>query len=203
MLPAAAVVAAFVATAAPAPAQSSSFSGPFVGVDVGQQHLIGGALVDGVDTLQQDSRLVGSAVAGLRGHVGRLVLGGEFGVGRTDGDLILEAPARDLIVRYENRGQWHWALTAGPTIGAGTVIYAYLWEVTRQFDVTVVQGGVSTTQNDEQGLLRYGVGVEHRLRGPLHVRVTAGTSRADFGGRATNITIGRRLDASVAVLLQF
>jgi len=62
---------------------------------------------------------------------------------------------------------------------------------------------LTVTLADEQGRLRNGVGLEHRVRGPVHVGVSAGTSRADVGGRPTNVTIGRRLDASLGVLLQF
>ncbi|MEZ5418528.1 MAG: hypothetical protein R2708_14460 [Vicinamibacterales bacterium] len=201
--PLAVAVVAVLAAAHAVGAQPLPFNGPYVGVDVGRQHLIGGALVDGVDTLQDDSRLVGSAVAGLRGQLGRIAIGGELGLGRTDGDLRLEDPARRLDVRYGNRRQWHWALMAGPVLGSRTLLFAYVSEVTRQFAVTVTRDGSVASQSDEQGLLRYGVGLERQVHGPLHARAAIGTSRADFGGRPTNITIGRRLDASVGLLLQF
>lgn len=170
---------------------------------MGRQHVIGGSLVDGVDTLQQDSRIVASGFGGLRLQFGGVVVGGELGLGRTDGDLVLEDPSRLLRVDYENDRQWYWALTAGHTIGGNTLLFGYLSEVSRDFDVTIRRAGSTVVQQDGQGLLRFGAGIEQRVFGPLHLRATAGTSRADFGGRATNIEVGRRLEASVGVILQF
>ena len=184
-------------------AQSSDFTGPYVGLELGRQHVIGGSLVNGTDTLQEDSRLVASAVGGLRGAIRRLVVGAELGLGRLNGDLSLRDTAQDLDVTYANSGQWHWALTAGPAIAPGTLLYAYVSEVTRQFDVRITQGRAVVVQQDDQGLLRFGLGLERRVARGAHVRVAAGTSRADFGGRRTNIVPGRRLELSLAALWQF
>jgi hypothetical protein len=197
---ASAVIAMLVLNAASVAAQS--FSGPFVGVDVGGQHLIGGSLVDGVDMLQEDRRVVVSAFVGLRGQFRGFVIGGEAGIGRTDGDLRLEEPS-GLAVDYHNQSQWHWMLTGGYAIGPRTLAFGYLSEVTRQFEVRITQSGQSTAQQDEQGLLRFGGGVELRLTGPFHCRLTLGSSRANFGDRPTNITLGRRLEASAGVVIQF
>lgn len=98
--------------------------------------------------------------------------------------------------------QWHWGLHAGLVAGASTLMFGYLSEVTRRFDVSVTQAGIPTFQEDEQGMLRFGAGIEQRLVGALHLRVTAGSSRADFGG-PTNITIGRRFEAAAAAVIQF
>lgn len=184
-------------------AHAQTFSGPYAGLEFGRQHVIGGSLVDGVDTLQEDSRLVSSGFAGLRVQAARFVVGGELGVGRMDGDLRLTDPARALAVDYLNDGQWHWGLQAGYAVRDHTLLFAYLSEVTRTFDVTITRSGLTTPQQDEQGLLRFGAGLEQRVAGPLHLRVTAGTSRADFGGRPTNLTIGRRLEAAGGLVVQF
>lgn len=180
---------------------AQSFSGPYAGVEAGMQHLIGGSLVEGVDTLQEDTRRVVSVFGGVRLPLRRLVFGVELGRGATDGDLRLEQPA--LSVDYRNGSQWHWALHAGPTIGERTLVFGYLSEVTRDFDVTISQAGQTTEQADEQGMLRFGGGVEQRLTNRLHLRVSAGTSRADFGNRATNITIGRKVEFGAALVVQF
>lgn len=186
----------------PPMAAAQAFSGPYAGVDVGRQHIIGGALVDGVDTLQQDDRFVTSLFGGLRAQLGGVVIGGDLGVGRVDGQLTLADPGRRLTVNYQNRSQWHWAATLGHTVGAATLVFGYVSEVTRSFDVAIERGGQAFTQRDEQGMLRFGVGVERKLRGPLHLRGTLGSSRADFGGRPTNIEINRRLEFSLGVLVQ-
>ena len=184
-------------------AEAQTFRGPYVGVDLGRQHFIGGSLVDGIDTLQEDSRLVVSVFGGARAQIARVVFGGELGLGLTDGDLSLTDQLRSLTVDYRNGSQWHWALQAGVVAGTKTLVFGYLSEVTRKFDVTITRPGVTTPQQDEQGMLRFGAGVEYRLTGPLHLRVTAGSARADFGDRATNIPIDKRLEVAAGVVVQF
>ena len=183
----------------PSLAHAQTFNGPLLGVEIGQQHLIGGSLVNGVDTLQDDARLVVSGFAGARLHRRGFVIGSEVGAGRTNGDLHLGET--NLTVDYRNQSQWHWQLHAGPTIGSRTLLFAYLSEVTRQFEVTVTQPSGVTPQEDEQGLLRFGVGVETKVRGPVNGRI--GTSRADCGDRPLNRTIGRRFEVAAAVVVQF
>jgi hypothetical protein len=183
------------------PSFAQSFSGPYAGIDASWQHLIGGSLVDDVDTLQEDSRLVFSAFAGLRVQTRGFVIGGELGKGWTDGDLELDAPS--LRIDYRNGTQWHWALQAGHTIGDHTLLFGYLSEVTRQFDVAITQSGQTTSQQDEQGLLRFGGGLEQRLTGRLQLRITAGSSRADFGSRPTSIDIKRRFELGGGLIVQF
>jgi hypothetical protein len=186
-----------------AEAQVRPFNGAYIAIDVGAQHIIGGSLVGGVDTLQDASRLVAAASGGVRRDIRGIVIGGELGLGVTDGDIELRDPGRGLVVTYRNNRQWDWALMAGPALGRKTLLFGYLSEVTRQFDVTIERGDAVTSQRDEQGLLRFGLGVEHRVGGPLHVRVAVGTSRANFGDRATNKAINKRLEATAGLLWQF
>lgn len=182
-------------------AQPMDVTGPYLAVDLGRQQLIGGSLVDDVDTLQEDVRGVTSLSAGLRARLGRLAFGGELGRGWFDGRLERRDPG--TTVRYDSSSQWQWTITAGSTVGDATVVSLYLSEVTRTFDVTITRLGGVTDQNDEQGLLRFGVSIERRLRGPLRARASVGTSRADFGDRVTNIEPGRRLELSVGLVWQF
>lgn len=192
--------------AARAQSQDKAFHGLYLGVDVGRQNLIGGSLVEGVDTLQQDTRTVLTFYGGLRGQLGSgFVLGGELGYGRLDGDLILSEPSRLLQVEYTTDAQWSWTLTAGHTIPARgrALVFGYVSEVTREFDVNVLLRAVRLEQQDEQGLLRYGVGVEVKVAGPLHLRATFGTSRADFGDRQINITPNKPFEVSGGVVFQF
>jgi hypothetical protein len=199
----AAIVAA---TAGPAAAQSvtnRAYTGPYAGIEVGRQHVIAGSLVDEVDTVQDGSRAVATVFGGLRGQVGRVVVGGELGLGRMDGNLRLDDPSRDLVVNYAGDSQWHWGLHAGYVVRPGSLLFGYLSEVTREFDVTVERSGSMVRQQDEPGLLRFGAGVEQQVSGPFRLRATLGTARADFGGRETNVDIGRRLDLSLGLVVQF
>lgn len=197
------MMASLFAGSASAQSGRGPFSGLYVGAEAGRQHVIGGSLVDEVDTLQEDSRVVASVFGGLRGQFQGFVLGAELGFGRTDGDLILSEPSRLLTIDYLNDSQWNWTLNVGHTIGSRTLLFGYVSEVTRKFDVTIRRAGVTTEQQDEQGLLRFGGGIEQRIAGPLRLRGTIGTSRADFGDRETNTEVGRRVDVSIGVVLQF
>lgn len=190
-------------TWAPTSATAQTFSGLYGGLDAGRQHIIAGALVDDIDTLADDVRLVTSVFGGLRRQFGGVVVGAELGVGRMDGDLRLEEPARGLVVDYAGDSQWHWALSAGHTLGPRTLVFGYVSEVSRSFDVSVAGPAATFTQRDEQGLLRFGAGLEQVLRGPLRIRVTAGSSRADFGDRTTNVEITRRFEVSAGLVWQF
>lgn len=196
-------VAALGAAPATVSAQPSAFSGPYIAVDAGRQHVIGGSLVDGVDTLQEDTRGVVSLSGGVRFALGPVVVGGDVGVGRLDGELQRRDDATATTVLYDTSSQRHWRLLAGTTFGPRALAYAYVSEVSRTFDVTITRRGSTTPQQDEQGLLRFGAGLEWRLTGPLHVHVTAGTSRADFGDRVTNIEPRRRVEVSAGLTLQF
>ncbi len=182
------------------------FDGVYIGVDYGRQNLIGGSLVNGVDVLAQQSRGVVSFFGGVRKQfAGGFVLGAEGGYGILDGDLAFADSANQLFVAYDSDSQFHYGLILGHTIGAkkDLLLFGYVSEVSRSFDVAVLSAGVAFTQRDEQGLLRFGGGVEKHIAGPLLLRATAGLSRADFGGRPTNIDPETRFDASAAIILQF
>ncbi|MGE0555930.1 MAG: hypothetical protein AB7R55_21075, partial [Gemmatimonadales bacterium] len=198
------LVAGASAVAQPAPGRTRhSFSGPTLAVDAGWQNLIGGALVGGVDMLQQSRRRVASVSVGLRYQtpIGTLI-GGELGRGVVDGDLTLRMPSTPLTIEYRNRAQRHWGLVLGQAIGPGRrwLAFGYLSEVTRRFEVEIEEDASRYTQRDEQGLLRFGVGLERAVASPLSVRVTLGTSRADFGTRATNIVPRRLLEVGVGIV---
>ena len=192
--------------AARAQSGPSTFTGLYVGVEVGRLNVIGGALVVGQDTLAQDTRAAVDLIVGGRyAFANRVVLGLEWAAGVEDGDLVLDDPSSGLRVDYRNGSHWRLGGTAGVVLGAAraTHVFGYVNELSRDFDVTITQGAEVTTQRDEQGLLRYGGGVEQRLAPRLTLRGTLGSSRADFGGRPTNITPTRPLEAAIGLLFRF
>ena len=191
------LVAIAILASVPAPSSAQgprSHTGLYVALDVGRQQYIGGSLVSGVDLLQQATKPVGSVTLGARFERGfGTVVGLDIGFGFADGDLRMVDQAAALTVDYANDGQRQLGLTLGQAFGGAhrALVFVYLGEVTRQFNVTIQEGGVRYTQRDKQGLLRYGVGFQLDLVGPFSLRSTVGSSRADFGGRPTNITPGR------------
>ncbi|MEZ5286407.1 MAG: hypothetical protein R2712_16675 [Vicinamibacterales bacterium] len=94
---------------------------------------------------------------------------------------------------------------AGVTLGPRrrTLLFGYLNELSRDFEVRITEGDTMTSQQDSQGLLRYGVGVERAVGRRLGVRGTVGWSRADFGGRLTNIEVTRPVEAAIGAVLRF
>lgn len=192
--------AAAAAAAEPGPA----FSGPYLALDMSRQNTIAGALVAGVDTLAQASRGVGTLAAGYRHQfTGGFVIGLEGSYGVTDGNLRLEDAANSLSIDYKNSTQYAIGGTFGYAVGPETLLYAYVSETKRSFGV-VVRGPLGVgNQDDKQGLLRYGLGVERRISGPVGIRASIGSSRADFGGRPANITPSTRIDVSLGAVWQF
>lgn len=185
-------------------APERQFNGFYAGVEVGRQNIIGGSLVGGIDTLQQDSRTVLSFPLGWRTQAGRVVFGVEFAYGRADGDLERIEPAAGLRITYENETQTQIGGTLGYALGARrrALLFAYLGEASRSFDVTIRLGNEVILQGDEQGLLRYGVGGEWAVSKRVRARATIGSSRASFGG-TTNIEPDKPLDASIGLFFQF
>ncbi len=193
------------AFAQPAPALRH-YTGIFLGTEAGRVNVIGGALVAGVDTLAQDSRPALTFFGGGRYEFpGRIVAGVELGIGVEDGDLRLDDPASGLTVDYRNNTHVRYGGTLGVVVGAArrTLVFGYVSENTRTFDVTIDQAGRTTLQTDEQGLLRYGAGIEQAIGRWLGLRATVGSSRADFGGRATNIEVEKPIDVAVGLVLRF
>lgn len=194
----------FIAGAAADPGQS--FDGPYLALDVSRQNTIGGALVAGVDTLAQASRSVGALSAGYRRQfAGGFVVGLEGGFGLTDGNLRHQDSANAVIIDYKNGTQYAFGGIAGfaPGKARETLIFGYLSETKRSFDVTV-RGPLGVgSQKDKQGLLRYGLGVERRLSDYLSMRASLGSSRADFGDRRTNLNPRTRIDFSLGAVWQF
>ena len=190
-----------------AQSDSRQFTGIYAGVVAGSQNLFGGSNINGADVLAQSSRGAVDFPLGYRRQFlsGRFLAGAEFIWGLTDGRLKHEDRARQLSIRYENNSQWSIGLTAGYVFGKkrSNLTFLYLNETTRQFDVFIVDQYGPYKQQDEQGMLKFGVGVERRLLKALHVRLTAGRLYADFGDRVTNIDVNDKWDVMGGLAYQF
>lgn len=186
-----------------------SFGGLQVAIDVARHNVIAGAQHGGIDVLHQVERVAATAGVGLRGQFANgTVVGVEIGAGPLSTQLQRMESAADIRVSYRGHRQRYLGGQVGQVVGASgrTLLYAYAYEVTRRFAVTIEGpfGGSSTfpiqEQNDEQGLLRFGVGAERIANSWLSVRGSAGTSRADFGDQVTNITVVRPLELQIGVV---
>lgn len=124
------------------------------------------------------------------------VIGAELGIGRLNGTLQHRDSTASLTINYDTKSQRHWGLLAGYGLGRdrSSMIFGYVSEVSRDFDVSIVDNGQHYRQGDGQGLLRFGVGVEQRAGRMGAIRASLGTSRADFGDRRTNMVPRRPLE---------
>ncbi len=106
---------------------------------------------------------------------------------------------------YRNDRHWRLGGTFGYVVGQArrTLLLGYVAETTRTFDVTITTPSTTFSQQDEQGLLRYGAGVEQNVHERLTIRGTLGISRADFGNQQTNITPDRPLECAVGLNVRF
>lgn len=204
----------FLLVCAPALAQNDTtlrasryFDGLYLGANVGSQNLFGGSFVDGVDVLAQESRFVAELLAGYRKQIfkGRIMLGAEVRFGFTDGDLKHEDPSKSLTIHYKNDTQSSLGMTLGATLGKrkNWLAFAYCNETTRRFEVSVSSRGESFRQKDEQGMLKYGAGIEIQIWQGLNACATAGRLRVDFGDRVTNIDVEDMWDFTIGITYQF
>lgn len=181
-----------------------AFDGFYVGVSIGLTNVIGGALVNGVDVLAQASRPAVTIFGGYRREFDSgLVLGLEGGVGFEDGDLSLTDPSRSLAIDYRNALNWRYGGLVGWRTSDRSMVFGYVSELKREFDVEGRDAMGAFGQKDEQGLLRYGVGAEFNLGGPFDLRASIGSSRADFGDRPLNRTPDKPIDFEVAAVSAF
>ncbi len=194
-------------TMAIAQQEAKSFDGFYLGANVGSQNLFGGSFVDGVDVLAQESRFVAEFAAGFRKQFlkNRLLAGVEFQFGFTDGNLMHIDPEKQLEIHYKNNTQSGIGLTEGVALGKHRNIMAFAYgnETTRKFDVTITDQFGPYKQKDEQGMLKYGIGLEMPVYKKMNIRATIGGLRVDFGDQVTNINVEDKLDATFGIIYQF
>jgi len=183
------------------------FDGFYGGITSGSQNIFGGSNVDGADILAQDSRWVMEFNTGFRKQFfsDRWVVGLEYIVGITNGDLSYHDPAEPLTIQYENNTQWSIGGMTGMAVGSRRkhLPFFYMHETTRKFDVRITDANGTYRQQDEQGMLKFGIGYEMVVFKNLHARISAGAMRVDFGDRVTNIDVEDKYDFMAGVLWQF
>lgn len=198
--------AAFAASAAAAQTETRQFNGPHIGAEVGLQQIIAGAAVGGVDVLAEDRRFVAEFFGGYRHQFPfGLVVGAEVAYGLFDGNLAQNFPVGPTGVSYDGGDQFTYGGAIGWAVGPRRrlMLYGYLKETKRSFDVSGNSGGTVFFQQDKQGILRYGAGAELAISGPLHLRASIGSGRADFGDQVTNFDPKSKVEASLGVHAQF
>ncbi len=186
---------------------NKTFDGPFIGINVGIQNVFGGSFVNGMDVLAQESRFVSELSFGFRKQFFscRLVAGLEFHIGLTDGQLSHQDPQNELFINYENSFQNGKGIIIGYSPGKrkNNLLFFYLNETKRKFDVDIRQMEYRFSQTDKQGMLKYGVGFEKQLTDKINLRATVGKLNVDFGELQTNIDVEDKFDFTLGATYNF
>ena len=179
-------------------------SGFYLGINFGSQNVFGGSFVNDMDILAQESKFVSEISAGYRWQFlnNRLIAGFEGHIGFTDGQLMHEDPSEPLTIDYKNNFQSGKGIILGINLGAKRdwIIYGYLNETKRKFDVAISQDPWNFTQTDKQGMLRYGIGLEKTIYKQFNLRTSFGALNVDFGDLETNIDVEDNYDFTIGFI---
>jgi hypothetical protein len=182
------------------------FDGFYFGINGGSQNVFGGSFVNGIDILAQESKFVTELCLGYRKQFlkNRLVLGLQYQMGFLNGNLSYYDSAEPLTINYKNSFQSGFGGLFGFTVGAkkNWLIMGYINETKRKFNVRIQQGASKFSQMDEQGMLKYGVGIERKLYRKINVRGQFGGLNVDFGKLITNIDVEDKYDLTLGIILQ-
>ncbi|MEQ8361743.1 MAG: hypothetical protein RH948_02685 [Cyclobacteriaceae bacterium] len=182
------------------------FDGFYFGLNGGSQNVFGGSFVNGIDILAQESKFVAELSLGYRKQFlkNRLVLGLQYQMGFLNGNLSYYNPVEPLSINYKNSFQSGFGGLFGFTLGPGKnwLIMGYVNETKRKFNVRIQQGTSKFSQTDEQGMLKYGIGIERQLYRKINVRAQFGGLNVDFGELITNIDVEDKYDLTLGIVLQ-
>lgn len=182
------------------------FDGIYSGIEASLQNIYGGAFLDNIDVLQRDTRPVASLIAGWRKQLDQgFVFGIEGQAGLTDGNLKRAEFGRQVNISYNNSTQIGFGLHLGYAIDVqkSWLLYGYANITRRSFEIAVTAPAGSFIQEDIQGVLRYGLGIEKRWRNGWGIRASLGSSYTNFGDLITNINVGGKVDTAIGLTYQF
>jgi hypothetical protein len=183
------------------------FDGPYLGVNIGTQNVFGGSFVNEMDILAQQSKVVTEFTLGYRTQLvkNRLVAGIAFSMGFLDGSLEHNDETEPLNISYKTSFQSSIGTKIGIALGKQRryLIFGYINETKRKFDVAINQPPYEFTQRDKQGMLKYGIGVELNLKKRINISTTFGGLRVDFGDLETNIDVEDKYDLTIGLNYQF
>ena len=186
---------------------SRHFDGIYVGLNIGSQNVFGGSFVNNMDILAQENKFVSELAAGYRKQFisNRLVAGLEASFGLLNGNLEHYDPNEPLRINYKTSSQYSYGLQAGVVLGPARrfLLFGYLNETKRKFEVTINQPPYLYNQQDKQGMLKYGIGLEFQVAKRFHLEATFGGLSVDFGELETNIDVEDQYDTTLGLIYQF
>ena len=180
------------------------FEGIYTGISFSKQNYFGGAFLNQVDVLEQESVNVIDLSLGWRTvFASHWVFGVEGAYGIADGDLSLKEPL--LLIEYENNHQWSVGTNIGRVVGKSQswLLFGYAYFTQRDFDLEISTDTSNFTQHDGQGIWRYGLGVEKEILDRMSIRASIGQVYVDFGSKETNQDVDDKLDLLVGLVYQF
>ncbi|WP_448550219.1 outer membrane beta-barrel protein [Thalassotalea fusca] len=191
------------------PAQSKeenllSNQGFYAGVGLSSQNYFSGALLDGIDVLQQESVLVKELLLGWKMPINRnWFLGIEGVYGHATDPLFRQQ--QNIAIHYENTSHYSLGVQLSRYLNvqksSAFLVYANLTD--RRFELTINTANGTLNQTDGQSFLRYGIGYEHNLAHNWSWRITLGGNYATFGNLQTNINVNDGVDLGVMASYTF
>ncbi len=183
------------------------FDGMYVGLAGGQQHLFGGALLDGIDVLAERSSWVWEGALAYRKQLlsNRVVVGVELVFGLTNGQLRQIDSRSQVEVDYKNETQTAIGVSLGwvPDLPRKTLVFVFAQRLRRQFDISFNSlDGMHHTQLDTQNFDNFGLGAEYSLRKRWNLRASLSKSVVDFGDLETSLELNNPLNYSLGITFQ-
>lgn len=186
-----------------------NFEGLFGAIELGSQNIFSGAFIDGVDVLDHENRFVAELSSGYRHQMinDRLLIGAELRFGLVDGSLhqLYEHPSQALNIQYQNHTQAGIGITLGSVLGKSkrVLIYIYTHRMNRKFDILFTEeNGIEHDQRDEMRFLRYGIGLEVKLKKQFNIRANTGRVYVDFDDMETTEDVMDKTDFSIGLVYQ-
>lgn len=184
---------------------TTAFNGFYLGLDIGFQNIFGGAFIDDVDVLAQESKAVLGFSIGYRKRLfnSPILLGLQINYGFTDGNLTHSEPANQLKINYENNSQLGWGFDTGYAFGDNLFLFGYLQEARREFEITIVSPLGTFQQMDTQNFIKYGIGIEKNLNNAINLRIAIGQVYVDYEDLVTNIDVDDKMDVTIGITYKF
>jgi len=171
-------------------AQNSSFKGLFIGPEVGNQYLFGGAQVDGVETIGDGNRWIIGGTILYRNYLRRSILWGvEFQWNRPQGAFRNNANPDGTIVDYQIRPQTALQFTLGKELGQAKdcILMAYFAINQTRFNIDIHRPMGFFQQTDFENFGRVGLGFEQHFLERWSARFLVGTSMDALEGTKNGV----------------
>jgi hypothetical protein len=172
-----------------------------LGLQVGLENIIAGANFKEQDVLAAAHLPTIGFILAPGMQIKKWQFSPEIGVGYITKHL--HYSNEEVVISYQPNMQWFLGAKLGYEFKSGHSIFVYANEVSRNFDVKLQDQWGPFTQEDNQGMLRFGVGYQLNLLKSAFINCKMGTGRADFADRTISNNPNFKLEAAVTLGYSF